>query len=233
MLCPMRPLPWLLPLLLLACGESPLPVDPQQIPEALALDQAPPLRAGEGDLAPERADTVGGGEGKIRDLIGQAGLDEDLASQLAALDETRGDQNQKVITFSKLSLARADYGLLLDHLYPDPAREGVLPPFEFPEAVAALAGTEVELLGYMLPTEYKDARVLEFMLVRDTGSCCFGGIPRPDEFALVTVTPKDGFEYFPYLPIVVTGRLTLVAPGSDPDLPLVYTLAATAVRRYY
>ena len=234
-------LPCLLGLVLLAsCGTDEPETGPQELAAGAPLDQAPALRNGEPSLAPDlgqepalRADTVGGSDGSVRGLIAQAGLDEELASSLEALDSASGEENANVLTFAKLSLARSDYGLLLDHLYPDPAREEPLEAFEFPEKVQALDGQEVELLGYMIPTEYVDTQVREFMLVRDTGACCYGGIPRPDEWALVAVQPEGGFEYFPHLPIVVTGTQTLLAPGSDPDLPLVYSLTGDAVRRYY
>ncbi|MBL6721382.1 MAG: DUF3299 domain-containing protein [Planctomycetes bacterium] len=230
----------LLGFVLASCGSEEVPQGPRELPDAAPLDQAPPLRGSEPSLSPDlgsepplRADTVGGGEGSVRGLIEQAGLDEELASSLEALDTAAGDENANVVTFARLSLARSDYGLLLDHLYPDPAREGELEAFTFPEKVQALDGQEIELLGYMIPTEYIDTQVREFMLVRDTGACCYGGIPRPDEWALVAVEPEEGFEYFPYLPIVVKGKLTLLQPGSDPDLPLVYSMTGSSVRRYY
>ena len=169
----------------------------------------------------------------MRGLIEQAGLDENLAAGLAVIDDAQGEKNKNVLTFSKLSLARADYGLLLDHLYPEEDPEVPLKPFVFPEKIQNLDGKEIELLGYMIPTDYVDRKVREFMLVRDTGACCFGGIPRPDEWTLVSAKGEEGFDYHPYLPIVVKGVLTLLSPGSDPDFPVVYTLKAVSVRRYY
>ena len=202
------------------------PQGSQMIPEAAPIDA-------QLDLDPIPGGTIPGGENAVRGLIEQAGLDEDLAAGLAVIDEAQGEKNKDVLTFSKLSLMKSDYGLLLDHLYPEEDPEVPLKPFEFPEKVQALDGTEIELLGYMIPTDYVERKVREFMLVRDTGACCFGGIPRPDEWALVTAEGEEGFEYHPYLPIVVKGTFTILAPGEDPDFPVVYTLSAVSVRRYY
>lgn len=222
--------PLLLVYTLNACSDAPggpTPEhDPASLPEAAPIDAQP-------DLQPISSGTVPGGQNAVRGMIEQAGLDENLAAGLAIIDEALGEKNKNVLTFSKLSLARTDYGLLLDHLYPEEDPEVPLKPFVFPEKIAELDGTEIELLGYMIPTDYVDRKVREFMLVRDTGACCFGGIPRPDEWALVTAAGEEGFDYHPYLPIVVKGVLTLLTPGSDPDFPVVYTIKAVSVRRYY
>lgn len=221
-------------LLLAACSPSPSAQGLDEDVEAgvQVLPEAAPINA-QPDLNPTPSDTIPGGENAVRGLIEQAGLDEDLAAGLAVIDDAEGEKNKNVLTFSKLSLARADYGLLLDHLYPEKDPEVPLEPFVFPEKIQALEGKEIELLGYMIPTDYVERKVREFMLVRDTGACCFGGIPRPDEWALVSAQGEEGFEYHPYLPIVVKGVMTILAPGSDPDFPVVYTLSAVSVRRYY
>ena len=84
----------LLGFVLASCGSEEVPQGPRELPDAAPLDQAPPLRGSEPSLSPDlgsepplRADTVGGGEGSVRGLIEQAGLDEELASSLEGSSE--------------------------------------------------------------------------------------------------------------------------------------------------
>ena len=53
-----------------------------------------------------------------------------------------------------------------------------------------------------------DTKVPEFMLVRDLLGCCFGGAPQPDEWMEV-VMEGEGADYFPYIPVLVTGTLSV------------------------
>jgi hypothetical protein len=59
---------------------------------------------------------------------------------------------------------------------------------EFPPAAArALDGKKVFLKGYMFPTSNHEVK--EFTLCRDSGTCCFGGQPKP--WDMVRVVMKD------------------------------------------
>ena len=48
------------------------------------------------------------------------------------------------------------------------------------------------------------------MLVRDLMGCCFGGAPQPDEWISVRME-EGGADYYPYIPVVVTGTLRVEA----------------------
>ena len=80
--------------------------------------------------------------------------------------------------------------------------------FNFPERIAELDEQEIAIVGYMIPLEWEDTKVPEFMLVRDLLGCCFGGAPQPDEWMEV-VMEGEGADYFPYIPVLVTGTLSV------------------------
>jgi hypothetical protein len=61
----------------------------------------------------------------------------------------------------------------------------------------------------MIPVEWNDAEVLEFMLVRDLLACCFGGAPQPDEWVQVRMAKGKGAHYYPFAPVIVHGRLEI------------------------
>jgi hypothetical protein len=80
---------------------------------------------------------------------------------------------------------------------------------DFPERIRAYDGKKIALLGFMVPLEWDGDEVPELMLVRDLMSCCFGGVPMPDEWMHVRMVGKARAEYYPYVPVLVTGTLRL------------------------
>ena len=90
-------------------------------------------------------------------------------------------------------------------LYPEEYKEG---EFDFPDRIKRNDGEVVSIVGYMIPLEWKETTVPEFMLVRDLLGCCFGGSPQPDEWISVIMEGK-GAEYFPYIPVIVTGTFKI------------------------
>jgi len=141
------------------------------------------------------------------------------------------------IRFRHLALDVLDdgpYEALLDSLVgrtPEGVEPGDEPPV-FPASIAALDGKDVTLVGYMIPVEWDDAEVLEFMLVRDLLACCFGGAPQADEWVKVRMAPKKGARYFPYVPVVVEGRLQIEGMADANGYAVgCYRMTATKVRR--
>ena len=108
------------------------------------------------------------------------------------------------ISFADLSLAGVDVNALLDLMFTEDA-SGI--EFEFPESVLALDGEAVSIVGYMIALDFEEDKVTRFMLVRDLASCCFGGMPRPDEWIDVMVT--EPCPYWVYRPVRVQGHLTV------------------------
>jgi len=113
-----------------------------------------------------------------------------------------GDVQQ--LTFADLSLAGVDVNALLDLMFTGEAPDQ---EFEFPESMKALDGEAVSIVGYMIALDFEEDRVTRFMLVRDLAACCFGGMPRPDEWIDVTVT--EPCPYWVYRPVRVRGHLSV------------------------
>lgn len=80
-----------------------------------------------------------------------------------------------------------------------------------PAAIQALDGRKAFCEGFMIPTEMKGDKVAEFVLVKSRLSCCFGVIPKANEWVLVR--PPAGREavYAKDVPLKVSGVLR-VAP---------------------
>ena len=84
----------------------------------------------------------------------------------------------------------------------------------FPDRVRALDGQRVGIVGFMIPLEWGEDRVPQFLLVRDLMSCCFGGAPMADEWVEVTMA-AEAAEYVAYRPVLVVGRLEVAAFEDD------------------
>ncbi|MBK9430656.1 MAG: DUF3299 domain-containing protein [Elusimicrobia bacterium] len=55
-----------------------------------------------------------------------------------------------------------------------------------PEAVRALNGRRVEVVGYVMPIDIDDKGIRSFALIKDQASCCFGQTPRINHWIYVT-----------------------------------------------
>lgn len=155
--------------------------------------------------AEQKAVTPGGG---VPESVSVGSVNPNLAAALRADPGKMAKGSiEGLVTFGDLSLVGVDLDALLDYLYKpetDKAKS-----FEFPDAVKAQAGKDKALIGYMIPLEYKPKsdEIVIFMLVRDLMSCCFGGVPRPDEWVYVEMVPDKTTQLYPYMPVVVRGEL--------------------------
>lgn len=71
--------------------------------------------------------------------------------------------------------------------------------------VLALGGKPVEISGYMLPLSVNGLKVDEFLLMPDTGACCYGAMPALNSF--VFARAKQGVNLFDNVPIRIRGKL--------------------------
>lgn len=80
---------------------------------------------------------------------------------------------------------------------------------ELPNDIRQLDGQRVEVRGYLVPLETNGDRVVSFVLVRDQMMCCFGKVPAPNEWILVSLSPSFPVQISlaPDRPICVTGVL--------------------------
>ncbi len=119
------------------------------------------------------------------------------------------------LTYQDLSLIDYDVDAILDYmLFPEDYEGEDKDYLEFPEDIKRLDGREVSIVGYMIPGEIDRGNVRDFMLVRDLMGCCFGGAPMPDEWVDVIMEEDAEAEYRAYMPMRVTGVMTL---GGDQD----------------
>jgi len=74
--------------------------------------------------------------------------------------------------------------------YVVPEYTGTTPPpspdtNQIPANIKAYDGRKVAIKGFMLPLKVKEGKVTELLLMRDQSMCCFGAVPKINEFLTV------------------------------------------------
>lgn len=71
----------------------------------------------------------------------------------------------------------------------EPAARAVMARNRIPRAIAKLDGQKVAVAGYMLPLRVESGKITEFLVLRDQSLCCYGAVPKINEWISVR-TPK-------------------------------------------
>jgi hypothetical protein len=77
---------------------------------------------------------------------------------------------------------------------------------QIPRVIRELDGREVGVRGFMLPIKIDGGLVREFLLMRDQSMCCFGVIPKINEWVTVTMSGR-GVRAMMDQPVTVFGTL--------------------------
>lgn len=124
------------------------------------------------------------------------------AIALRAAEAPKGD-GYEVVGFDRLAafeFTPPDY---------DPTVANKQPPSgadQIPAAIKALDQRKVAVTGFMLPTKMDKGLVVEFLLVKDAMMCCYGVMPKVNEWVVVKMT-GGGVKPLMDTPITFDGKL--------------------------
>jgi len=104
--------------------------------------------------------------------------------------------------------------------------------------VEAFNGRQIQIAGYLLPIEFSDDKVVEFLLVAEDGACVHTPVPPLNQ--LIHVTSDEMFEIEgPFTPVVVSGVISTSSSHksitySDGVMDIVagYSIVASRVEAY-
>lgn len=117
-------------------------------------------------------------------------------------------------------------GGLINSLPPPP---GISDPL-IPEGVRRLHGRDVLTMGFMLPLNLDSrGRVTSFLLLRDQSLCCFGQMPRVNDYIAVQMKEGKTAPSAADEPILVSGRLEVGAMVEQGLILGIYKMEATLV----
>ncbi len=159
------------------------------------VEAAPPVAVEEGTPFVEEE-----GRGEEEAAIGFEPMPRPVAPPPEPEVRPPGLEDYEDVTFDKL----ASYPYEVFEL-----KEGVTPREQIPASVRTLDTKKVAIKGFMLPYRNNGESVTEFILLRNQGLCCFGMVPRMNEWVHVTMAPGTGAPYAIDLPITVFGTLAV------------------------
>ena len=77
---------------------------------------------------------------------------------------------------------------------------------QIPEPIMALNEKRVAVTGFMLPVKMVEGRVMEFLLVKDQMMCCYGVMPKTNEWIVVKMS-RNGLPPSMDVPVSIEGKL--------------------------
>lgn len=95
---------------------------------------------------------------------------------------------------------------LAGYSYTPPDADAAPVPNQIPEKIKALDRRKVAVTGFMLPTKMDKGLVTEFLLVKDPMMCCYGVVPKVNEWIVVKMN-GPGVKPLMDLPLTFEGRL--------------------------
>jgi len=109
------------------------------------------------------------------------------------------------------------------------AEEAAEEPEQIPASIRALHGRKIAIRGFMVPYRNDGDQVSEFILLRNQGLCCFGIVPRMNEWIHVRMAPGESAPYAIDVPITVFGKLEVGEVYENKALMSVYRMESTCV----
>jgi len=154
---------------------------------------------------------------------------------LAAVQSGRGVESRAIPSppveggYLKISfywLSFFDYVRPLADAPPGPDGKPPTGEEQIPAAIKRWSGAKAEVTGYMVPTEFRDGKTTEFLLMANQMLCCYGTVPKVNDWILVHL--PGGTEVIQDRPITFRGRFHVGAVVTDGILTAVYGLEAEA-----
>lgn len=94
---------------------------------------------------------------------------------------------------------------------------------QIPAKVKSWNGKKAVITGYMVPVKMDKGLVTEFLLMRNTMACCFGGVPNMTEWVVVKM--KKGVPPLMDVPVAFFGELKVGAMFENGYMTGLYELA--------
>jgi hypothetical protein len=94
---------------------------------------------------------------------------------------------------------------------------------QVPDAVKSLSEKSVAVTGFMLPVRTQGELTTDFLLLRNQSACCYGVMPKINEWVAVRTAGK-GVKVFLDTPVTVLGTFHVGASGTSGSLTSIYQL---------
>ncbi len=100
---------------------------------------------------------------------------------------------------------------------------------QIPAQILTYHNQYIEVEGYMIPIDFHDGKVLSFVLVSSPMACCFGMIPRINEWIHILVEKPGVSSLLVDMPLRIRGTLDIGADIQDQAVMSLYRMKAQSV----
>ena len=113
----------------------------------------------------------------------------DKAAKAKPAAEKKKIGDYQVLTFDKLAAFKYE---VPDDPITDPKAKATLEKNQIPKSIRKFDKEKVAVTGYMLPLKVEDGKITEFLVLRDQSACCFGAVPKINEWISVRMPKGKG-----------------------------------------
>jgi hypothetical protein len=119
------------------------------------------------------------------------------------------DPVQKIGDYSLLGFDRlASFAYEVpDDPITEPKAKEILEKNEIPDSVKKFDKQKIALKGYMLPLKVEDGKITELLILRDQSMCCYGAVPKINEWVSVRMPKGKGVKPVMDVPVTIFGTL--------------------------
>jgi len=148
--------------------------------------------------------------------------------QLESMEGPRLPPGYEKVSFSQLSGFPFDVTVAMADGSTNLATASQSTLSRIPDPVRALDGRLVAIRGFLIPLRMDEGLTVEFLLMRDQNLCCFGTVPKVNEWILVRAEGR-GVKPVMDQPITVLGRLQVGELRENGFLTGIYRMEADQI----
>jgi len=113
----------------------------------------------------------------------------EFPANVADHENTAEVDEYTVVGFDKLASFKYQ---VPDDPITEPAAKAILKQNQIPQPIKNLHGRKVAVDGFMLPLRVENGKITEFLILRDQSMCCYGAVPKINEWISVRMPPGQG-----------------------------------------
>jgi hypothetical protein len=144
-------------------------------------------------------------------------------AQVAAEATTADGQKYLPVSFARLSSFTFKVTEEIADANADPATASQKTREQFPDTVKILSEIQVAITGFMLPMHVTHGLATDFLILKSQSACCYGVMPRINEWVIVRTTGK-GVKPVMDVPVTVQGTFHVGELREDGHLTGIYEL---------
>ena len=172
--------------------------EPKPFIEEIAVPEEDVLEA----LVPQKPESVTVAVGNI-DETSPEGTDGNPA-QPKPLEPIQKIGDYSLLGFDRLASFAYE---VPDDPITEPKAKEILEKNEIPESVKKFDKQKIALKGFMLPLKVEDGKISELLILRDQSMCCYGAVPKINEWVSVRMPEGKGVRPVMDVPVTIYGTL--------------------------